>query len=198
TLDFAQQQWKFGQLSALDVFQQQTELDATRVQLHLLATQRSRYEHVIATLVGEPAPQFSLAPNREAYALPVLPTGMPSDLLQRRPDVAAAERAMAAANARVGVASAAYFPSLVLSPSIGWQSAQFATLATVPILVWSLGGSIGETLFDGGRRVARKRFASAGYAAAQARYRASVLTAFQEVQDAVTGLDVLEAAAQQS
>ncbi|WP_205200488.1 efflux transporter outer membrane subunit [Burkholderia sp. Cy-637] len=197
-LDFVQQQWKFGQVSELNVLQQQTELDATRVQLHLLATQRSRYEHVIATLVGEPAPQFSLAPNREAYALPVLPTGMPSDLLQRRPDVAAAERAMAAANARVGVASAAYFPSLVLSPSIGWQSAQFATLATVPSLVWSLGGSIGETLFDGGRRAARKRFASAGYDAAQARYRASVLTAFQEVQDAVTGLDVLKAAAQQS
>lgn len=197
-LDFIGQQEKFGQASQLDVLQQRTQLDSTRIQLRLLATRRTQYEHAIATLIGEPAPQFSLAPNRAHYTLPVLPSGVPSELLQRRPDVAAAERAMAAANARVGVARAAYFPSLVLSSTIGWQSAQFASLATVPSLVWSVGASVGETLFDGGRRAAGVRFASAGYEAAEAHYRAATLTAFQEVQDAVTNLAVLDAAACES
>nr|AOZ21318.1 SulK [Paraburkholderia acidicola] len=197
-LDFVSAQERFGQVSQLGVLQQRTELDTTRVQLRLLMTQRAQYEHAIATMIGEPAPQFTLAPNRSAYTLPVLPTGLPSELLQRRPDVAAAERTMAAANARIGVARAAYFPSLTLSPEIGWQSAQFASLATVPSLVWSIGASVSQAVFDGGRRAAQVRFESAGYVAAQARYRAAALSAFQEVQDGVTNLDVLNAAASES
>jgi len=197
-LDFVGEQEKFGQVSQLSVLQQRTQLDSTRVQLRLLAIQRAQYEHAIATLIGEPAPQFSLAPNRGVYTLPVLRTGVPSELLQRRPDVAAAERAMAAANARVGVARAAYFPSLVLSPTIGWESAQFASLITVPSLVWSVGASVGETVFDGGRRAAHAQFASAGYEAAEARYRGAALAAFQEVQDAVTSLAILDAAAREA
>ncbi|AOJ09528.1 efflux transporter outer membrane subunit [Burkholderia mayonis] len=196
--DFVSAQERFGEVSRLSVLQQRTQLDATRVQLRLLMTRRAQYEHAIATMIGEPAPQFTLAPNRDLYTLPVLPTGVPSELLQRRPDVAATERAMAAANARIGVARAAYFPSLTLSPEIGWQSAQFASLATVPSLVWSIGASVGQALFDGGRRAAQARFASAGYAAAEAHYRSAALTAFQEVQDAVTNLAVLDAAARES
>ncbi len=129
---------------------------------------------------------------------PTLPTGMPSDLLQRRPDVASAERAMAAANAQIGVARAAYFPRITLSPDLGWDATRFAGLFTVPALLWSVGGSLSQPLFEGGKLKAGVDFAQAGYVAAQASYRQTVLTAFQEVQNAVTGLSVLAQAAQQA
>jgi len=197
-LDFLMAQERFRQVSQLSVLQQQTQLDTTRVQLRLLMTQRTQYEHAIATLIGEPAPQFALAPNRTPYTLPGLPLGLPSELLERRPDVAAAERQMAAANARIGGARAAYFPSLALSPTLGWDSVRFASLFSLPSLVWSLSGSFGETLFDGGKRAAGIAYAAAGYSAAQAHYRQAVLTAFQQVQDGVANLAVLDAARQEA
>ena len=129
---------------------------------------------------------------------PALPTGLPSDVLQRRPDVASAERAMAAANAQIGVARAAYFPRITLSPDIGWDATRFAGLFTVPALLWSVGGSLSQPLLEGGKLKAGVDFAQAGYVAAQASYRQTVLTAFQEVQNAVTGLSVLADAAQQA
>ncbi|WP_084908294.1 efflux transporter outer membrane subunit [Burkholderia ubonensis] len=193
-LDFVNAQERFGQVSHLSVLQQRAQLDATRVQLRLLLARRAQFEHAIATLIGEPAPQFALAPNRDPYTLPMLPIGLPSELLLRRPDVASAEREMAAANARIGLARAAYFPSLTLSPTLGWDSTRFASLFSVPSLVWSVGGAIGETLFDGGKRAAGVAYAQAGYSAAKARYRQTVLTAFQEMQDAVDSLAVLDAA----
>jgi outer membrane protein, multidrug efflux system len=176
------------------MLQQKAQLDATKTQAQLLANQRQQDEHAIAVLVGKPAPEFVLAPKVTPLPVPALPKGMPSELLQRRPDVASAERAMAAANVQIGVARSAYFPDITLSPSLGWESTRFATLFTIPSLMWSLGASAGEVLFDGGRRAAGVNHAQAGYESAQASYRQTVLTAFQEVQNAVTGLSVLQSA----
>ena len=197
-LDFVSARHELGAVSGLDLLQQQAQLDATRTQAQLLVQQRAQYEHAIATLVGTPAPAFSLPPRIVPLTAPVLPTGVPSDVLQRRPDVASAERAMAAANAQIGVARAAYFPHVVLSPDIGWDATRFAGLFTVPGLLWSIGASASQPLFEGGRLRAGVDFAQAGYVAAQANYRQTVLTAFQEVQNAVTGLSVLDEAAHQA
>jgi NodT family efflux transporter outer membrane factor (OMF) lipoprotein len=123
---------------------------------------------------------------------------VPSDVLQRRPDIASAERAMAAANAQIGVAKAAFFPSLTLNGNIGWESTQFANLLSAPSLLWTLGTMASQVIFDGGRRAANVDFASEGYKAAEANYRQTVLTAFQQVQDGIVGLSVLDSAAKES
>jgi outer membrane protein, multidrug efflux system len=193
-LDFVNAQHDLGAVSGLNVLQQKAQLSATKTQVELLVNQRQQDEHAIAVLIGKPAPEFALAPGVTPLPVPALPTGLPSELLQRRPDVASAERAMAAANAQIGVARSAYFPDITLSPSIGWESTRFATLFSAPSLMWSLGASAGEVLFDGGKRAAGVDFAQAGYESAQASYRQTVLTAFQEVQNAVTGLSVLDRA----
>lgn len=193
-LDFVSSEHDLGAVSGLDLLQQKAQLDATRTQAQLLLNQRAQYEHAIATLVGTPAPSFSIAPRVQALPAPVLPTGLPSDLLQRRPDVSSAERAMAAANAQIGVARAAYFPDLTLSPGIGWDATRFANLFSVPSLLWSVGASISQPLFTGGRLSAGVAFAQAGYRAAQANYRQTVLSAFEEVQNAVSGLSILDEA----
>ena len=187
-----------GSVSGLDVLQQKSLLDQTRVQAQLLVTTRDQFEHAIAALVAVPAPQFTIEPKVVVYRVPEIPLGLPSDVLQRRPDIASAERAMAAANAQIGVAKAAFFPSLTLTPGIGWQSTQFANLLSAPSLMWSLGAALSQVVFDGGRRAANVDFASEGYKAAQANYRQAVLTAFQQVQDGITGLSVLDSASAQS
>jgi multidrug efflux system outer membrane protein len=197
-LDYVTTQHDLGSVSGLDVLQQKSELDTTRVQARLLLNQRAQYEHAIAALIGVPAPQFAIVPKVIDASAPVIPLGLPSDLLQRRPDIASAERAMAAANAQIGVAKAAYFPSLALTPGIGWESTQFASLLSAPTLMWTLGATLSQVIFDGGRRAANIDFASAGYQAAEANYRQTVLTAFQQVQDGVTGLSVLDAASRES
>lgn len=197
-LDFVTAQHELGAASGLELQQQKAQLDATRTQAQLLLNQRALYEHAIATLIGTPAPSFSIAPKVETLKAPRLPAGLPSDLLQRRPDVASAERAMAAANARIGVARAAYFPDLTLSPGIGWDATRFGSLFTASSLLWSVGASLSQPLFEGGRLAAGVAYAKANYAAAQANYRQTVLTAFQEVQNAVTGLSVLDGALQQA
>lgn len=197
-LDYVSDRHDLGAASGLDLLQQRAQLDATRTQVQLLLNQRAQFEHALAVLIGKPAPAFELAPAVTPLPVARLPIGMPSELLQRRPDIASAERAMAAANAQIGVARAAYYPSLTLSPDIGWESTRFASLFTVPSLIWSVGASASTALFDGGRRAAGVAFAQAGYVAAQANYRQTVLGAFQEVQDAVTGLSVLERAEAQA
>jgi multidrug efflux system outer membrane protein len=197
-LDYVTSEHDLGSVSGLDVLQQKSELDATRVQAQLLLVQRAEFEHAIAALVAVPAPQFSIEPKVVNTQVPAIPLGVPSDVLQRRPDVASAERAMAAANAQIGVAKAAFFPSLTLTPSVGWQSTSFADLLSAPSLMWTLGAAVSQVVFDGGRRSANVRFASEGYQAAEAIYRQTVLTAFQQVQDGVTGLSVLDGAAKQS
>ena len=159
------------------------QLDATRTQAQLLLQQRVQVETAIATLVGT-LPLFSIAPRVVPINAPALPTGLPSDVLQR-PDVASAERAMAAANAQIGVARAAYFPRITLSPDIGWDATRFAGLFTVP-RCQGRSGSLSQPLLRRQLKVGVD-FAQAGYVAAQASYRQTVLTAFQEVQNAVTG-----------
>jgi NodT family efflux transporter outer membrane factor (OMF) lipoprotein len=197
-LDFVTTQHDLGAASGLELLQQKAQLEATETQAQLQRNQRARYEHAIATLVGTPAPAFSIAPALVPLNAPALPIGVPSNVLQRRPDVAAAERAMAAANAKIGVARAAYFPDLSLSPGIGWEATRFASLFTVPSLIWSIGASVSQPLFEGGRLSAGVDYAKANYAAAQAAYRQTVLNAFEEGQNAVTGLSVLEAALQRA
>jgi outer membrane protein, multidrug efflux system len=197
-LDYVKAEHDLGSVSGLDLLQQQSELDTTRVQATLLLTQRAQDEHAIAALIGVPAPQFSIAPEVVPIKVPSISVGIPSDLMQRRPDIASAERAMAAANAQIGVAKAAFFPSLILSPGIGWESTAFASLFTAPGLMWTLGASFGQVIFDGGRRRADLKFASEGYRLAEANYRQTVLNAFQEVQDGITGISVLDGASKQA
>lgn len=197
-LDYVNSEHELGSVSGLDVLQQRSELDSTKVQAQLLLVNRANFEHAIAALIGVPAPQFSIEPKVIDTRVPTIPLGVPSDVLQRRPDVASAERAMAAANAQIGVAKAAFFPSLTLTPGIGWQSTNFADLLSAPSLMWTLGAAVGQVVFDGGRRAANVKFASEGYQAAEANYRQTVLNAFQQVQDGVTGLSVLDGASRQS
>jgi NodT family efflux transporter outer membrane factor (OMF) lipoprotein len=187
-----------GAGTGLDVAQQQALLDTTLVQVDLLRRQRSQFEHAIATLTGVPAPSFSLAPDVREPVPPAVPLGVPSDVLERRPDIAAAERAMAAANAQIGVVSAAYYPSITLGTSLGLSSRAFGTLLDAPSLLWSLGVSAAQTLFDGGRIAANIEAARAGHAAATASYRRVVLAAMQEVEDGIIGLSALERASAQA
>jgi NodT family efflux transporter outer membrane factor (OMF) lipoprotein len=141
---------------------------------------------------------FELPTDRRELTPPAVPFGVPSDLLQRRPDIAAAERAMAAANAQIGVANAAFYPSIVLGAALGGDSRDLATLFDAPSLLWSFGLSVAQTLFDGGRIQANVDYASAGYAAAVANYRRVVLLAMQEVEDGISALAALDHAAVQS
>ena len=198
-LGFISSRHDLGFATGLDLSQQQALVDADAAQLELLQNQRAQYEHAIATLVGAPAPGFVISPALATSILPTIPVGLPSDLLQRRPDVAAAERAMAAANARIGVARAAYFPNIGLGagvgePNAGWQSAALSTLFAAPSRLWSLGLSATQTLFDAGKTRANVRFANADYSAAVAAYRQTVLTAMEEVENGITGLAGLDRA----
>ena len=198
-LKFVSSRHELGFATGLDLAQQEALLDSSAAQLELLQNQRDQLQHAIATLVGTPAPSFTLASSTELRPIPALPLGLPSDLLQRRPDVASAERAMAAANARIGVARAAYFPTIDLAPglgvpSIGWESNALASLFTAPSRLWSLGLSASQTLFDAGKTRANVRFADADYRAAVANYRQTVLTAMEEVENGITGLGSLERA----
>ena len=202
-LTFVSSRHDLGFATGLDLAQQQALFDASATQLELLQNQRAQFEHAIATLIGTPAPSFSLPPAAAAPPLPVLPVGLPSDLLQRRPDVASAERAMAAANARIGVARAAYFPSIDLlpgigTPSAGWESNALASLFAAPSRLWSIGISASQTLFDAGKTRANVRFADADYTAAVASYRQTVLTAMEEVENGITGLATLARAERQA
>ena len=202
-LGFIASRHDLGFATGLDLAQQQALVDASATQLELLDNQRSQFEHAIATLVGTPAPRFAIPPAVATAALPPIPVGLPSDLLQRRPDVASAERSMAAANARIGVARAAYYPSILLGsgfgePNAGWQSNALATLFDAPSRLWSVGLSATQTLFDAGKTRANVRIANADYTAAVAAYRQTVLTAMEEVENGITGLASLDRAVTQA
>ncbi len=197
-LELVSSRRELGAASGLDVAQQQALLETTLVQLELMRRQRGQFEHAIATLTGMPAPQFSLATDRQERTAPTVPLGLPSDLLQRRPDIAAAQRAMAAANAQIGVANAAFYPSITLGSTFGVDSRELASLFDAPSLLWSLGVSATQSLFDGGRLRANLEFSRAGYAATAANYRRVVLLAMQEVQDGITGLAALRRASLQA
>jgi multidrug efflux system outer membrane protein len=185
-----------GVASGLDVAQEETLLNTTRTQAILLQQQRKQFEDAIAVLVGKPAPDFHIASKELNAEPPALDAGLPSDLLERRPDIAEAERQMAVANAQVGIAKAAYYPSLNLFGNGGWQAADIAKLANVQSTFWAVGANVAETIFSGGSRRAQVQFAKAGYDASVASYRDTVLNAFREVQDDITGLTVLNQAKQ--
>ena len=196
-LDLASARHDLGAVSGLDVAQQQALLDTTLTQVDLLKRQRAQFEHALGTLTGAGAPVFVLAPRAPGAAMPQVPSvpvGVPSDLLERRPDVAAAERAMAVANAQVGIANAAFYPSISLGATLGTQSRTLGTLLDAPSMLWSLGASLAQPLFDAGRIRANLAGAEAGYDATLANYRRVVLTAMQEVEDGISGMASLERA----
>jgi outer membrane protein, multidrug efflux system len=195
-LDLVNSRHQGGISSGLEVAQEETLLNSTRTQATLLLEQRKQTENAIAVLAGKPAPEFHLAAKELAAEPPALEPGLPSDLLERRPDISEAEREMAAANAQIGVAKAAYFPSLNLFGQGGWQAADIARLASVQSTFWAVGANVAETIFSGGARRAQVEYARAGYDASVATYRGTVLNALREVQDGLTGLAVLDQAQQ--
>ncbi|WAS58655.1 efflux transporter outer membrane subunit [Burkholderia ambifaria] len=198
-LKLLQQQLAAGAIDASAVAQAETQLEATRTQDTDIDASRAQLQHAIATLVGENASTFALPPRVQAFDVPAIPAGVPSQLLERRPDIATAERRVAAANAQIGEARAAFFPDLVLSASAGLESGFFMPWLSAPSLFWSLGPQLVGTLFDGGRRSATLRGAHAQYDGEVADYRQTVLGAFQQVEDQLSALDALasEAASQQ-
>jgi len=199
-LAFVTSRHQDGVASGLDLAQQQALVDSTATQAELLTKQRAQYEHALATLVGTPAPAFHIdaVPLTGLDTLPQIPVALPSDVIERRPDVAAAERGAAAANAQVGVARAAFFPSVMLNGGGGWESRDFALLFSAPTLLWSFGTQIAQTVFDAGRTRARVDVANAAYQGAIANYRQTVLGALQEVEDGLAGLQSLDRAASQA
>ena len=180
-----------GVASAADVAQAEAQYKSTQVQLLEAQTTRSQLEHALAALLGQAPAAFALEPTAALPAPADVPQALPSDLLQRRPDIAAAERRVAAANAQIGVARAAYFPTLTLSVAGGYRGAPLADLFSAPNLFWSLGPALAASIFDGGARSAAVETARANHAQVTAAYRQTVLTALQEVEDNLTAAAAL-------
>jgi NodT family efflux transporter outer membrane factor (OMF) lipoprotein len=172
-----------GIVSGLDVSRAKTQLSSAKSQLSQNLAQRALIEHAIAELIGASASEFSLPSSTASIPLPVIPMGLPSTLLQRRPDIAAAERRVAEANAKIGVARAAYFPSIVLSLEGGVQSSVYAGLISAPNIFWAIGPQLAQYVFDGGLRRAQLDSAKAATDEAGARYRGVVLSAFRQIED---------------
>ncbi|MCB5188694.1 efflux transporter outer membrane subunit [Methylobacillus caricis] len=185
-----------GIVPGFDVSRAQTQLDTTRSQLEQVKAQRAVVEHAIAALVGESPSQFNIASEQDVIALPQIPLGVPSTLLQRRPDIASAQRRVEAANASVGVAKTAFFPALSLSAAFGYQSVSTGNWLNAPSNFWSIGPSMVFQLFDAGRRKAQVVQAQAVLDEAGARYRGVVLGAFQQVEDNLARLNHYQAAAE--
>jgi multidrug efflux system outer membrane protein len=185
-----------GIASGLDLAQQQTLLDSTVTQLDLLQQQRAQFEHAMAVLTGNPASTFNVPVAPLHAAPPPVPLGMPSDLLERRPDVATAERTMAQQNALVGVAKTAFYPQLTIAGGGGFQSTSLGSLITAPSAFWSLGGDLLQPIFNGGRNRANLAAQRSLYDESVANYRESVLTAFQQVEDGLSDLNSLSKAAE--
>ena len=196
-LRLTEDRFRGGAAPQADVAQAQTQLDTTRVQATDVAVQRAQFEHAIAILIGRPPAAFSLPPRPLDHRPPDIPAGVPSQLLERRPDIAAAERRVAEANEGIGIARAAYYPTVLLNASVGFEGSSFGNLLNASSLIWSVGASITETIFDGGRRRATSEAARAAYDATVASYRQTTLTAFQQVEDNLVALRVLEEEAQQ-
>lgn len=192
SLQITQNQYKAGIVAKTDVITAETQLEGAQSQLIGLGVQRAQLEHAIAVLIGRPPAEFSIKPAKLGDTVPVVPTGLPSALLERRPDIATAERQMAAANAQIGVAVAAYFPDLTLSGSYGAESTMTKSLFSAPSIAWSAGGTAAETLLDFGARRYQVQEARAAYDAAVANYRQTVLAAFQQVEDELAALRILE------
>jgi len=185
-LQLTENRFEGGAAPKSDVAQAKTQLEAARVLDTEVRVQRAQYEHALAILIGKPPAAFSLPPiplNVEPPVLPSVPVALPAQLLERRPDIAAAERRMAASNEQIGIAQAAYYPALNLAAVAGLEGSSLLNWFNWPSRVWAVGASMSETLFDGGRRRATSESARAGYDASVANYRQTVLTSFQQVED---------------
>ena len=192
TLALTQNRYNAGVAARVDVVQAEVQLKSTQAQLIDVGVQRAQLEHAIALQLGVAPSEFSLAPAPLAARMPTIPVGVPSELLERRPDVAAAERRAAAANADIGVAQAAFFPTVTLTAAGGSRTTNLADLFAAPTHFWSLGAALAQPLFDAGLRSAQKAQAVAAYDAQVATYRQTVLTGFQEVEDNLAALRILE------
>lgn len=197
SLNLTQALYETGIDSQESVLQAQTQLATAQAQDTNVGILRSQYEHAIAMLVGKPASNFSLAAMPLNAAPPSIPVGVPSKLLERRPDIAAAERSMEQSNAQIGVAVAAFYPNLTLSGTFGFQNTSIANWFTWPSHYWSVGPQLAETIFEGGLRRATVRQYQAQYDQAVANYRQTVLTAFQQVEDNLAALRILSEEVQQ-
>jgi NodT family efflux transporter outer membrane factor (OMF) lipoprotein len=196
-VDVTRIQFQAGVASEEAVAQAETQLEATQAQDTNLDILRAQYEHAIALLVGQPASSFSLSMEPLKPNPPAVPLGVPSLLLERRPDVAAGERRVAQANAQIGVAEAAYYPNVTLSAAAGFGSTSIADWFAWPSRFWSVGPSLAETIFDGGQRRGVVQQYQANYDAAVANYRETVLSAFQQVEDNLAAVRVLSKEIQQ-
>ena len=192
SLKLTENQYAAGIVAKADVVQAQTQLKATQAQALDTGVQRAQLEHAIALLIGKPASSFTIERAPLVADPPYVPAGMPSDLLERRPDIATAERRMAQANADIGVARAAYYPTLTLSAAAGFQNSVLSGLISAPNRFWSVGPALAQTLFDGGARRAVSDNAVAAYDGNVAFYRQTVLTGFKEVEDNLAALRILE------
>ena len=191
SLEITRNQYRVGVAGQTDVVTAQTQLESTRAQAVAVGVQRAQFEHAIAVLVGKPPAEFAIVPAPMPNNIPVVPADVPSTLLERRPDIAAAERLMAAANAQIGAAEAAYYPDLTLSASYGFVSTSLDTLLHASNEVWSIGPTLAQTLFNGGLRGAQLDQARAVYDENVATYRQTVLTGFQQVEDQLATLRIL-------
>jgi NodT family efflux transporter outer membrane factor (OMF) lipoprotein len=185
-------QYAVGVAARADVAQAETQLKSTQAQAIDAAVQRAQLEHAIAVLIGKPPADFSIAAEAVPTVFPVIPVELPSELLERRPDIAAAERRAAAANAQIGVAEAAFFPAVTLSATGGFQSSLLSQLFTLPSRYWSIGPALAQIIFDAGLRRAQTAQAIATYDENVANYRQTVLAGFQEVEDNLAALKILE------
>jgi NodT family efflux transporter outer membrane factor (OMF) lipoprotein len=179
------------------VAQARTQLETTQVQATDIAVQRAQFEHAIATLIGKPPADFSLPPAPLDLQPPDIPVGLPSELLERRPDIAAAERRVAEANEQIGIAKAAFFPTVTLNALFGFESSSIHNLMGWQSFLWAVGSSVAQTIFDAGRRRATSEAALANYDATVASYRQATLDAFQQVEDNLAALRILEQETQQ-
>jgi len=193
-VNLAMERFKLGLNSALESQQQEIALSTTRGQLEQLKRSRQVFEHALGTLVGENATDFKVPVKLQERRFIDIPLGIPAALLERRPDVASAERAVAAANAQIGIAQAAYYPQIVLGGGFGYEATRLSNLYYAPSRIWSFGPSLSLPLFDGGRIDANVAFTKAAYSIAVESYKKAVLTAFQEVEDGLSGVRALDKA----
>jgi len=191
-LQLTKNRFEGGAAPKSDVAQARTQLDTTRVQATDVSVQRAQLEHAIAILIGKPPAAFSLPPRPLDNRPPDIPVGVPSQLLERRPDIAAAERRVAESNEQIGIARAAFYPTVMLNASVGFEGSMFSNWFNASSLLWAVGASATQTLFDAGRRRATSDATIAAYDATVAAYRQTTLTAFQQVEDNLAALRILE------
>lgn len=191
-LEITKNRYSAGTAQRLDVLQAESQLDTAKAQALDNRIARAQYEHAIAVLMGLPPSEFCLAPAISRLSPPNIPLSIPSCLLERRPDIAQAERLVAEANANIGVATAAFFPTITLTGTPGYQSNHLSRLFTEPASFWSIGAQLAQTLYDGGVLIAKRKIACATYDQMVASYRQTVLSAFQNVEDSLVQLRILK------